>query len=366
MRYVLRSLGWTVAVAALALARFADAAAYRPPRTESRAPDLQGLWDSNSLTNLARPAEYKSVIASDAEAAAYERGQNDWGKLAADFKKALPRAPDVGGFETEFKPQKTMRLARIAGQARSSILIDPPDGRVPLLPAVRDQLKTRRLQEARNFDSAELRPLAERCIGIPGPPMVGGDQLQIVQTRDHIAMVTDSGAGARIIRMKDRRHGPPQIKPWMGDSVGWWDGDTLVVETTNFNPGTAYWAITSRMPLSPGARVTERFSRTSPTEILYRFTVEDPANYAKPWSGVMPYKADEGRQLSYECHEGNYALANILAGARKAERDGGAPEPIDGGDEPPKPVVAAGATAPRQGPASQPANTSTKAPGPAP
>lgn len=343
----------------MASAPFAHGAGYRAPRTKSGAPDLQGLWDGGSLTSLTRPAEFKSAVVPDTQATAYERHQNDWDMVVADFKKALPRAPDVGAIDTEYKPKFT-RLARIGGQARGSILIDPTDGKMPLLTATRDRLKARRLQEFRNFDSVEMRPLVERCIAIPGPPMVGGEQLQIVQTADHVAIVTESGAGARIIRLKDKGHGPTQIAPWMGDSIGWWEGDTLVVETTNFNPGTAYWSIGVRMPLAPSAKVTERFSRTSPTEILYRFTVVDPANYAKPWSGVMPYRADSGLQLGYECHEGNYALGNILAGARKVERDGGTPEPIDGGDDPvpPKPATAASSAPAPQGsprPATPPA-----------
>lgn len=349
MNYLGRRFGLALAAASLASAPFAHAAGYRPPRTPSGAPDLQGLWDSSSLTSLARPPEFKSAVVPDAEAAAYERHHNDRAQIAADFKKAYPRAPDVGDIATEYDSGQFERLARIGGQARASILIDPPDGKVPLLPAARERLKVRRLQELRNFDSAEMRPLADRCLYSPGPPMIGGDLLRIVQTPDHVAILTDSGMSARIIRLADRRHGPAEIKPWMGDSVGWWDGDTLVVETTNFNPNTAYWVISSRTPLSPGAKVTERFSRTSATEIIYRFTVDDPSNYARPWSGVMPFKTDHGQLFSYECHEGNYSLANTLAGARKVERDGGVPEPIDGGDEPPKPV-ASSAPAPQAAP----------------
>jgi hypothetical protein len=126
----------------------------------------------------------------------------------------------------------------------------------------------------------------------------------------------------------------------MGDSVGWWEGETLAVETVNFNPGHALWSYTSRTPISPQAKVTERFSRIAAGVILYRFTVEDPVNYARPWSGVLPLNAYAGRLFEAACHEGNYALGNILAGARRVERDGGVPEPLDGGDPPPKPAGA--------------------------
>jgi hypothetical protein len=329
-------IGYAIATASLvlALAGAVDAGPYKTPRTAFGAPDLQGLWDSDSLTTLQRPPELKSLIPTDAEARAYERQSNDKEQYTAQIKKAFPNAPDVGAAYTEYDDGKFHRLARIEGRPRSSILIDPPDGKVPLLAAVRAQLKTRRLQENRNFDAAEMRPLAERCIVIPGPPMLDGDTLQIVQTPDHVAINAESSQGARIVSLKDRTHGPAAIKGWMGDSIGWWEGDTLVVETTNFNPGMAHWTTGVRTPLSPTAKVTERFSRTSPTEMIYRFTVDDPVNYAAPWSGVLPLTAYGGRIFSYECHEGNYALANILAGARRVERDGGVPEALDGGDPP--------------------------------
>jgi hypothetical protein len=320
--------------ACVAAATLASAAGYRPPRTADGAPDLQGVWDTSTLTFLERPPDFKTLVVPDAAAEAYERHWNDPDQLAADFRKARPNAPDVDGVHTEWMAYQ--KLARIGGQARSSLLIDPPDGKLPLRPEARQRLKALRLQELRNFDSYEARPLAERCILASGPPLVAGDTFTIVQTRDHVIIAPEGNTDPRIVRLTDRRHGPAPLQPWMGDSVGWWEGDTLVVETTQFNPGHARWSYTSRTPLSPQAKVTERFSRTSPREILYRFTVEDPANYARPWSGVMPFRAFGGRLFEYACHEGNYALGNILAGARRVEANGGTPEPLDGGDPPAK------------------------------
>ena len=323
----------------------AAAGPYRAPRTPFGQPDLQGVWDSETATPLMRPAEFKSVEVSDAAALAYERHANDLDAQAAEFKKAFPRAPDVGAATTEWPIGPPLRLARIGGVARASILIDPPDGKLPLLPAARERLKARRLLELRNFDSPEARPLVEQCLIVSGPPMLVGDSLRIVQTRDHVVLAAEFSQGARIVSLRNGRHGPAELAPWMGDSIGRWEGDTLVVETTNFNPSTAFWSVGVRIPLSAQAKVTERFSRTSAQEIIYRFTVEDPANYARPWSGVMPLRPG-GRQFGYECHEGNYAIANILAGARRAERDGGAPEPLDGGDPPAPATRPADASAP--------------------
>jgi len=330
---------WRLGLAAcLVLATTAAAAPYRPPRTPDGRPDLQGLWDGATLTPLERSADFKSVVIPEAEVEAHERKENDTAQFTAEFKKTYPNAPDVGAAETEYPVY--VRYARIAGQARASVLIDPPDGKLPLNAEAKARNKARRLQESRSFDSYENRPLAERCLNLIGPPLVTGDVLQIVQTRDRVAIAPEGAVDARVIRIGDRRHGPAALQAWMGDSIGWWEGDVLVVESTNFHPGSAWWRYFSRMPISPGAKVTERFSRTSATEMLYRFTVDDPANYTRPWSGVLPFTAYGGRLFEYACHEGNYALRNILAGARQVEREGRTPEPLDGGDPPPKPAAA--------------------------
>jgi hypothetical protein len=135
---------------------------------------------------------------------------------------------------------------------------------------------------------------------------------------------------ARIVRLNDRKHLPAYMRPWMGDSVGWWEGDTLVVETTNFNPGESLRPyFNNSILLSPQAKVTERFTRVSPTQILYRFEVDDPATYSQVWKAEMPLNAARGPVYEYACHEGNYALPGILAGARKADHDGKTIEAVD-------------------------------------
>ncbi|HEX7944067.1 MAG TPA: hypothetical protein VF495_05340 [Phenylobacterium sp.] len=337
-------MGWTVrlslVIAAWALAGACAAAGYKPPRTSDGRPDLEGVWDSATLTPVQRPPEFKSLVVPEADAVAYERRMNDPQALDADFHKRFPNAPDVGAVQTEWDYTAHNRLARIGGQARGAILIDPPDGQLPIRPDVRPALRERRLRDLRTFDAAEDRPLGERCLLIGGPPLLSGDTIQIVQTRDHVVLSLEYDHMVRIVRLSDHRPTPTAVTPWMGDSTGWWEGDTLVVETTRFNPGHLHWVLGARMPISPSARVTERFSRTSGGEILYRFTVDDPAIYARPWSGVLPLTATRKRQFEYACHEGNYALPGILAGARLAEREGRTPEPLDGGDPPPKPAAA--------------------------
>jgi hypothetical protein len=152
---------------------------------------------------------------------------------------------------------------------------------------------------------------------------------QIVQTADSVAIVVEMNHDVRTIRLNAKGHLPPSIRPWMGDSIGRWEGETLVVETTNFNPGESlrpYFGAT--MYLSKDAKVTERFTRVSPTQILYQFAVEDPTVFSQTWRGEMPLNATKGPVYEYACHEGNYALPGILAGARHGEKEGKAPEEV--------------------------------------
>ncbi len=331
-------------------------ATYKPPHRPDGTPDLQGIWgDQLMITPLERPREFKSAAITDAEAAKYEHTFEDFEAFEKELKKTRPNLPSVGDSEHQWLGGAKLRLARIGGQARSSILIDPANGKLPLKPEAAARLKARGRQGARNFDDPEVRPNDERCLLAPGP-LISEGEIRIVQTPDHVAIDVETAQGPRIVSLKDRRHAPAPVTRWMGDSVGWFEDDTLVIETTGFDPH----ANSVRPPLSPTAKVVERFSRTGPDELLYRFTVNDPVNYTHPWSGVLPLKAVSGRMLSYECHEGNYALANILGGARRVERDGGTPEPLDGGDPPPATATKTASSAP------MPANASPSTSPPAP
>jgi hypothetical protein len=177
------------------------------------------------------------------------------------------------------------------------------------------------------FDGPEVRALGERCIvgfgSSSGPPMlpdVYNNNYQIVQSPKAVVILVEMVHDARVIRINGK-HIPKHITPWMGDSVGRWEGDTLVVETTNLNPGQkAHYGIKQRFYLPPTGKVTERFTRVSANEILYQFTVEDPSAYTQPWKGEVPMRATPDLIYEYACHEGNYALPGILAGAREQEK----------------------------------------------
>jgi hypothetical protein len=306
-----------IALATLAAASAAFAGAYRAPRDPWGHPDLGGLWTSTSLTELERPAALKTLTLPDDAARAYEA------RRAKDFAGV---EDGVGGRQTEigFWPIGDARLARIDGKARTSWIVDPADGR---LPYSADGLAAVRRMPAAVSDASnpETRNASERCLiagfAAAGPPMLNGpyaSEYQFVQTKDAVAIHMEAVHDVRIVRLNISAHLPNNVRPWLGDSIGRWEGETLVVETTNFNRGDAF-----KMPLgiyiSPEAKVTERFTRASPTRLLYNFTVEDPATFSKPWRAEMVFEATKGPIYEYACHEGNYALPGILAGARHEE-----------------------------------------------
>ena len=316
------------------------AADYKAPRTAFGQPDLQGTWTNASLTSLTRPASFKSLTIPEAQAKAFEARQAQMREAQnrpSDPSAGAPRAGgDPGGYNSFWVDPGTA-MGRIKGEVRTSWLIDPADGQLPYH-AEGKKLYDQTLHYVRNtFDGPESRPLAERCIlgfgSTAGPPMLNvlyNNLYQIVQTPDYVTILVEMNHDARIIRLKDRKRPPAQVRNWMGDSVGWWEGDTLVVETTQFNPGESlrpYFGNT--IYVSQDAKVTERFTRISPTQILYRFTVDDPKVYSKPWTAEMPLNVSDKPVYEYACHEGNYSLPGILAGARVAEKEGRTPEAVD-------------------------------------
>ncbi|HEX3363934.1 hypothetical protein [Phenylobacterium sp.] len=331
--------------ASFALTATAQAAGYQAPRNGFGQPDLQGTWTNASLTSLQRPAMFKTLTLTEAEAAAMEkrraaaRAQAD--KPTDPNSGAPPSANDPGGYNASWT-DPGVSLGRIGGQVRTSWIVDPVDGQLPYSTTGKAAY-IEALRKARNsWDGPENRPLGERCIlgfgSTAGPPMLNvlyNNNYQIVQSKDSVAILVEMNHDVRIVRLvgkdlADKAHLPGYMRPWMGDSIGWWDGDTLVVETTNFNPGESlrpYFG--NSILLSPGAKVTERFTRVSPTQILYRFSVDDPATYSQVWKAEMPLNAAKGPVYEYACHEGNYALPGILAGARKADREGKKIEAVD-------------------------------------
>jgi hypothetical protein len=296
------------AVAAAALpARAAD---YRAPLTAYGAPDLEGIWTNAWLTKLERPKDFTTIVVPEAEAAAYD-------KTHAGHVKD-PKDDPIGQETSEF-PEPGTQLARIRGFPRTSWIIEPSDGKVPNTEAVAAANKASMDAIETAFDDPEVRTLNDRCMGagFAGPPISNGadaNVLQIVQTRDQVAILSELNHNLRIIRLRGS-HAPAAVRQWMGDSVGHWEGKTLVVETSNFHP------LQVHAPGRPASdtRIVERFTRTGAGEITYEFRVENPDKYTMAWRGEMVLRASDKPLFEYACHEGNYGLEYILAGARQKE-----------------------------------------------
>lgn len=335
----MRRLVLALAVAALATPVLA-ADAYKAPRNALGQPDLEGVWTNASLTGLERGPQFRTLVIPEAQARQVETMRAkmmDAQSRPTDPNAPAPKAGDDPGGYNAFWTDAGSRMGRIRGEVRTSWLVDPADGKLPYTPAGW-KLYQDTLNKARNtFDGPEARPLGERCIlgfgSTAGPPMLNvlyNNHYQIQQARDHVVIVVEMNHDARIIRLADARRPPAAMRTWMGDSVGRWEGDTLVVETVGFNPGESlrpYFG--SSLFLSPDAKVTERFTRIAKDQILYAFEVDDPKVYAKTWKAEMALSTAPGPVYEYACHEGNYSLPGILAGARKAESEGRAPEAVD-------------------------------------
>jgi hypothetical protein len=310
-------LAGLVALSGPTRAAAAGAVSYRAPRTAHGAPDLQGMWSNASGTPLERAGAFKSLVISETEAQAFERSQ----------RKVIHGIPgdDVGQDQAEwFEPDPP--LARVRGEVRTSVIVDPPDGRLPYSPAGRGALGAR-LGQMGDFDGPEVRPVFERCLmgfGYPaGAPLLytpqTGSACQFLQTRDFLVVRAEANHDVRIISLGPDAPPPQPARPWMGVSTGRWEGETLVVETTRFNPEESVRSLPYLLYLSPDAKVVERFTRTSPSEIFYDFSVEDPAAFTRVWRGELAFRKSRDPIYEYACHEGNYSLPNILAGARRAE-----------------------------------------------
>jgi hypothetical protein len=322
------------------IAGAASAAGYKAPRNGFGQPDFSGTWTNASVTQLERPPQFKSLAITPAQAATLEQGYVRM--RASDSGPTDPNAPapskanDPGGYNTFWIDPGT-KVGSVKGELRSSWLVEPADGKLPYSAEGRKLFLAEVTKIQSNFDGPEARQVAERCLmgfgSTAGPPMMNvlyNNTYQFQQSRDALVIVVEMNHDARIVRLTDRVHPKPDIRPWMGDSVGWWEGDTLVVETTNFNPGEQLRpGIPTTFFVSEDAKVTERFTRVSPTQILYEFKVEDPKVYTAPWRGEMPINAAKGPVYEYACHEGNYALPGILRGARVTEADGKKVEATD-------------------------------------
>jgi hypothetical protein len=304
---------------------------YIPPRTEFGAPDLQGTWSIATQTNLERADRFEGkLVISEEEALQIEarvRARNEASNQPSDPNRAAPTDGGVGGYNT-FWMDPGERLATVNGEIRTSVLIDPPDGRLPYSEQGRANY-AEAMRRRNTYDGPEVRPLGERCTvgfgstgGPPKLPVLYNNLTEIVQTEDYVVLLAEMNHDARIIRINGEFIDPPQY-PWMGDSIGYYEGDTLVVETTNFHAQQSLRSsLEHRFYGSQQMKAIERFTRVADDVILYQFTIEDPENYTQPWSGELPMNATTDHVYEYACHEGNYALPGILAGARRADVEG--------------------------------------------
>jgi len=282
--------------------------------TAQKGRDLEGIWTNGTLTPLERPRDLADKpFFTRAEAAAYEKQARD--RNNGDRRDASPDADLATGYNDFWWDRGT----NVVSTLRTSLIVDPPDGRIPALtPDAQKRVAAR--AEARKLhpaDGPEDLSLADRCLARPGPPMLPAgynNNHRIVQTADYVVIYSEMMHDARIIPLDGRPHLPSNVRQWFGDPRGRWEGDTLVVETANFTDKTNFRGAGENM------RLTERFTRTDADTLLYQFTVDDSKSFERRWSGKIPMKRAPGPIYEYACHEGNYSLVNTLTISRTEER----------------------------------------------
>ena len=320
---------------------FAAEAGYIAPLTEFGVPDIQGTWSLATQTNLERAARFEGKLAiSEEEAILIEtrvQARMQASNRPSDPNREAPSVgQNVGGYNT-FWMDPGEQLAVVNGEIRTSVIVEPEDGQLPYSEQGRANFAAA-MQQRQSYDGPEARPLGERCMvgfgssgGPPKLPVLYNNLTQIIQTKSHVVLVAEMNHDARIVRMNSEHQDPP-LYPWLGDSIGYYEEGSLVIETTNFHAQQGMRSsLEHRFYGSQQMKVTERFTRTSDDTVLYQFTVEDAANYSQPWSGELPMNANGERLFEYACHEGNYALPGILAGARRADTEGIDYAPTDPG-----------------------------------
>jgi hypothetical protein len=286
------------------------------PRTPDAKPDLQGVWTNVTVTPLERPQNLSDkAFFTPAEAAAFERQiveQNNADRRDGGAQADVGRAYNDAWYD---------RGTRVVKTLRTSLIVDPPDGHIPAMLPEAAKRQQERLAQTRGhqFDGPENRSLAERCLIWPtlGPPMLPSfynNNYQIAQGPGYVAIMVEMIHDVRMIPTDGRPHLPSNVRLWMGDPRGHWEGNTLVVDTTNFTEKTAFRGSSENLHL------VERFTRTDPDTLMYEVTVEDPSTWAKPWKIELPMRKTDGPIYEYACHEGNYAMEGMLAGARAEEK----------------------------------------------
>ena len=317
------------------------------PRTDSGRPDLSGTYDVATLTPLVRPEAFGDNLYLTREEAdkiaETERLTIAEGSQDSDPTREAPpeggdgspgAAGNVGGYNSFWIDRGTDSLT-VDGKFRTSIIVDPQNGRMPPMTPTAQERRAKLFASFRRdndgtawwidqegpgpYDNMEQRGNAERCLlgftgAAPTFPSLYNNYKTIVQTEDHVMILIEMVHDARIVRMNSE-HPPADETKWLGDSIGWWEGDTLVVDTTNFHPQRGFRGG------SENSHVVERFTRLEDGNLLYRFTVEDDTVWTAPWTGEYLWRASDEKVYEYACHEGNYALGNIMRGARILERD---------------------------------------------
>ena len=321
------SVGMAILVLAPLPAAGQSQASATPAETPNGQPDLSGVWDFRTVTPLERPAELADkAFFTEEEAAAFAE------RRVRESDVDLNRATSTTAREIVNGTRESVDLAAaynnfwydrgttVVGTGRTSLVIDPPDGRVPMLtPEAQARVAARVERSRRITEGPEDRPLGERCIVRPnaGPPLTPAgynNNVQIFQTPDHVVLLTEQIHDARFVPTDGRPHLPERLTQWMGDSRGRWEGETLVVETTNFNDRKYFRGAGGNMHL------VERFTRLDADTLLYEFTVSDPQSFTRPWTAQIPMRRNPDPIYEYACHEGNYGMEGTLTGARAVER----------------------------------------------
>jgi hypothetical protein len=306
-------------------------AAYQPPRTAEGKPDLQGVWSLATATPMERPKGYPLVI-SRAQADEIEGGTlfNQRMKTQANYVDPNEGAPEkgkplppVGNYDVAYTDPGS-RVTSVGGELRSSWIVWPEDGKIPALTEAGKSLRDSSPRAIGNgYDNPEERGLGERCVLMSGgPPLRSGlynNNVQIVQTPEHVMLVVEMVHDVRVARMNGA-HRVNGVEAWMGEPVARWEGDTLVIETRNMHSDQRK----DRTVLSAAGKITERFTRISDRQMLYQFEIDDPTTYTSVWRGETALNRLDEDMYEYACHEGNYGLYNILLGGRENDARGAA------------------------------------------
>ncbi len=311
--------GVSPAVEAGAEATAVAADASTPPRTSWGDPDLRGVWDFRTITPLERPSELADkAVLSDAEAAEFE--QETLARRNKDRRTAdgISAQVDVASAYNQFWWDYGDKLT---ADKRTSLIVDPPDGRIPERYAVSTaRSQERREARTRPAHGPEDRGVAERCIlgfnaGPPMNPSAYNNNVHLLQTPDFVVILNEMVHDSRIVPLDGRAHLPGHVRQWRGDSRGRWEGDTLVVETVNFTDKTSFRGSGRNM------RLLERFTRVDAERLVYEYTIDDPESFAAPWTAAIPMTKTSEPMFEYACHEGNYGMLNLLVSARAGDRD---------------------------------------------